>query len=438
MSEIKNILIIGGTGDFGSFYAKLLKKNGFEVFISSTNAERGKAYCKKAGFNFFGGNFEAMDVVIVSVPNKFALKIISDTVKKIKKGTLLFDLCSVKSFVVPELEKLKGQGFELASIHPMHGPRISSIANYPVVLIPIEGGKKLEEIKSFFNGEKARLIESGAKEHDKTLAIVQGLTHYAQFVSAAVLREMKVDLKKTMDFSSPNYALFLSVISRVILQNPEMYSQIQLSNPYNKEVREVFSKKTLELEKICEKEDFDGLKQKIIGCAKVFDSGEEVLLDSDRAVGALKSIFNSLKEHTGDRFLIENLNTHNFHYGVVEKVTSKEVTILEGKRRVVIALSKIRLINKKEVLEWRKNNILEIGLDYSFLTNEAVDAETIAQIFSKIVKIDVSVIDEYKSEKLPIGMKAITIKTPFFADDDKKVIDAKIKELIKNLGFELR
>jgi len=90
------------------------------------------------------------------------------------------------------------------------------------------------------------------------------------------------------------------------------------------------------------------------------------------------------------------------------------------------------------VLEWRKNNILEIGLDYSFLTNEAVDAETIAQIFSKIVKIDVSVIDEYKSEKLPIGMKAITIKTTFFADDDKKVIDAKIKELIKNLGFELR
>ena len=122
------ICIIGGMGDFGLFYAKLFKKRKFDVFINSRNEIMGEEFCAEKGFTFCKENdFKKMDIIVFSTPNSITPKLIEDISKKASKGTLLIDFCSVKSSVVPTLEKLKGKGFELASFHPMHGPRISIV-----------------------------------------------------------------------------------------------------------------------------------------------------------------------------------------------------------------------------------------------------------------------------------------------------------------------
>jgi len=128
------ILIIGGTGAFGAFYAKLLEDEGFEIGISSRNKEKGKLFCKEKGY-VFSTSPKGYDIVIVSVPNEVAPKTVGQISSELDEGTLLVDFCSVKSHVVPELEKLKDRNLEIASIHPMHGPRVKNLKEIPILIL---------------------------------------------------------------------------------------------------------------------------------------------------------------------------------------------------------------------------------------------------------------------------------------------------------------
>ncbi len=433
-----NVLIIGGTGEFGSFYAGLLKKRGFKVFIKGKDDTGTEAFCKEKKFQKFDENYKKIDAIIVTVPNKIAPQVIEQVSKKIVKGTLICDFCSVKSRLKNVLEKNKGKGFEIASIHPMHGPRVNSIANYPIITIKVEVGKNFSKIMSFFEKEGGVILESGFEEHDKVLSLVQGLTHYTQIVSAETMREMGIDFKKARTFSSPNFELFISLISRVLLQNPSLYAQIQTENPYNKEMREKFCKKASYLKKICEKNDPKHFEKEIISSAKIFNSIDTALQNSDLAVSALKFVSKTLREKTGKKILVKNISTDSYHYGLLEEVNSKEVVIKERKNDTIISIEKIRPITGRETLEWKIKNIPQKQLDYSFLVPKETRKEFVLKIFNNLRIADFGVIDEFENENFPEDKKSITIRAVFFEDEDKEKIDSEILETIKEMGFESR
>lgn len=274
------ILIIGGTGAFGAFYAKLFQEEGHEIGISSRSEEKGRDFCEKNGF-IFSTSPKGFDIVILSVPNESAPKTIEAISKDLDDDTLVVDFCSVKSHIIPTLEKLKDKNIEIASIHPMHGPRIKSLKDIPIVFIPIKTSEKYEMLKEFFVKHSDRVFESNMKEHDTILSVVQGLTHYTQFVATNVLAEMNIDLEKTLKFASPNYSLFISLATRVMVQNPQLYSQIQLENPNNSKMREIFTKKALGLEEICKKGETD-LEENITDTKAIFKDSEKILSKSDK------------------------------------------------------------------------------------------------------------------------------------------------------------
>ncbi|MFA5763622.1 MAG: prephenate dehydrogenase/arogenate dehydrogenase family protein [archaeon] len=433
-----DVAIIGGMGDFGLFYAKLFMKHGFNVFLNDLDETTCKTFCKSSKCSFIDiKDISKMDIVIVSVPNSVAPKLIQNIGGLLGENTLLIDFCSVKSVIFSELEKLKTKNIEIVSVHPMHGPRVSSIENYPVIYIPIKKGKKFEVIKDFFEKEKVNLIVSTVEEHDKILSLVQGLTHYSSFISAKTIKDMGINLKKAKDFSSPTFELFLSNISRIILQNPELYSQIQTENPYNKEMRELFSKNTLVLEEKSNKGSVE-LEKEVISSAQIFNSLDTVLLKSDIAVSSLKFIQNTLRENIGNKFLVENIYDNKFHYGVIKNVDSHNVIITERKKETTLRLSKIRLTTKKEMKDWKTNHILEKHIDYSFFVSINYKKENIFKAFSKITHSKFEIIDEFKSDKFPDGKMSITLRVHFFEDDDKHKIDQELIELLDNLGIERR
>ncbi|MEK6959288.1 MAG: prephenate dehydrogenase/arogenate dehydrogenase family protein [archaeon] len=435
------MLIIGGSGAFGSFYANLFKEDGFEVSIFTRDIDSLKGFCEKNSYSLTNNLEEVknFDYVIISVPNEIAPKVVKEIAPKLKKGALIFDFCSVKDSIVKELKKLENKDIEIASIHPMHGPRVQSIAGYSVVCIPIKGGKKLEVISESFRSRKANFFNSTAKEHDTILSIVQGLTHYSQFVSAEVLNALEADLKKTMRFSTPNYSLYLSLISRVVLQNPQLYSEIQVSNPSNEKMRELFTKSAVKLEKICKaKNSSEKLEKRLIEDSKIFKDPDVMLLDSDRAVNALKLEVNILMNNIGHKFLVENMITHSFHYGTIKSVDDKEIVIDEGHEEKRLSLSRIRITTKKEMNDWKKKNLQKIALDFSFLTPSAASAEIVAKCISRMLRSDVEIIDQFYGQKLPTGTKSITIRVAFYDGDTKKEDEEEVKKVLLGMGYSLR
>ncbi len=434
------ILVVGGAGAFGSFYAKLFADHGFKVCISDPDAHSGKILCHKNSFEWVESTDTAkdFDIVVVAVPNEVAPSVVKSIGKNLSKGTLLLDLCSVKHDVVKELEKLSKKDLELASLHPMHGPRVRNISGYPVVCIPIKRGKKLDALKDFFEKAGVDFFFSSAEEHDRLLSIVQGLTHYSQFISAAVLKELEDDLKDTLKFATPNYHLFLSLMSRVILQNPELYAQIQLSNPVNKEIWAAFKNKADEFEKLCLKGDSKALEKKIIDSAQQFKEEDSFLLDSDRAVNAISHMVDHIKKHMGKRFMVENILTGKFHYGVIEGINNNILVLNEQGKKIRISLQHSRFTSKDEMQTWRRQNLKEEHLDYSFLVPVECDKEIVTQCLSHIKTGKVSLLDEYESEKLPEGKKSLTIRVDFFSDEAAEEIDRNMRRALNGLGFHSR
>jgi len=432
------VMIIGGTGAFGAYYAKLLKKNEFEVFISGRDYIQTEQFCKENGF-FPAKEEQAgeMDCVIVSVPNKNAIEVIERVSKKMKKGSLLVDFCSVKGLLSSAQKKAAKRGLEVASIHPMHGPRVSSISAYPVPVIQISKGNKLDKILNFFRKEKANVFFTTAKEHDSALAIVQGLTHFTQFVSAQTIKQSGFDLKLTKKFASPNYELFLGLMSRVVTQNPELYSQIQTENKENEKIRKIFLSAAKDVFLASNKGSLF-LKKKITEQAKLFSSLDEFILSSDKTVSALKFVENTLIENKGKKVLVENIASKNFHYGTVKEIDSGELVIEEGKELKRIALHKIRLVAEKEMLEWKRNNILEKKLDFSFLVPLEAEKKEIIACFEGIKNTRIIDADEYKSDKLPAGLKSITLKTSIFTDENIEETKESILKRIIGLGYKPR
>jgi len=433
-----NILIVGGIGAFGSIYAKLLKKNKFNIFIKDIDKEQTKFFCEEKGFNNFEENYKEIDIIIISVPNSVAPIVVSEISKNAFKKTLICDFCSVKSNIVKELEKLKDKDFELASIHPMHGPRISSIKAYPVVTIEIKTGKNYEKLINFFKTEKVNLIKSTAQEHDKILSIVQGLTHYTQIVSAQTIKESNIDMKKLCMFASPNFDLFVTLISRVLLQNPTLYSQIQIQNPFNTEMRKLFLENVTILNKLADKNESKEIEKLMVKASDIFDYSNNILIQSDLAISALKFIENSLKENIGKLFLVENITTQKFHYGIIKEVNHQELKIDEGKITTTIALNKIRLTTKKEMQQWKTNNILEKYLDYSFFIPKQTNKDFIVKLFNSLKIAKFECIDEFTNKNFPNNKKSITLRATFFVNENKENINKEILETLFELGFEKR
>lgn len=438
--SLMRVLVVGGAGKFGSFYAKLLAENGFEIGICDENKTAGQNFCKGHGFKWVGkdSDLKGFDIVIVSVPNNVALDVIKEIGPKLGKGALLFDFCSVKTPVVKELQKLSKLKIELASIHPLHGPRVKSIAGYPVICINIKEGKKLKAIEDFFTKNGAEFFFATTETHDQILSITQGLTHYTQFVSAAVLKELNVDLKDSTKFGPPNYRLFLSLMSRVIVQDPELYAQIQLSNPANERVWSLFRKQAVELEKICKKHDVKVLERKIIDCAQQFKEHETFLIESDRLVNAINYFIEAIRQRIGKMLLVENLQTGNFHYGKVESLLEQHLIMEEHGKKTRLALNHIRLASKKEFEEWRDKNLRQKHFDYSFLVPKECEKETIQACLSHFKGANAKILEEYESKKLPKGKKSITARVSFFEDSEPKQVDQKIRKTIKELGFSFR
>ena len=434
-------LLIIGAGNFGSFYSQFFKGNGFQVSITDIDSKKAKELAEKNGLEFLEPKKLKKiehDAVILAVPEKAAISLAGKIAKELKKGALLADFCSIKSRICPELEKIKRKDIEIASMHPMHGPRVKSIAGFPIIFIKIRNcGENFEKIKNAFQNANGRIVESDALEHDKTLAIVQGLTHFTQILSAKTIYDLGVDVERSLQFASPVYELYLDTIARVVTQNPRMYAEIQLANPYNEKVRQKLLKAAKELLQTCKRNDLEGLEKEIFKTSFLFEDKEFFLTCSDKAIEAIKYTEALLKSLEGKSVLFENTENKSKHYGKLKHYSSDKIVFLKGEHEVVLNPKKFRLTTREEQIAWKNQNLKKSHRDFSFIVPKALNPQTLCGLFAKKTKLNVQCIDEFDNNS-GSNEKSITIRAEFFENKDHKEIEKSILEIIHGLGFKTR
>ena len=200
------ILIIGGTGETGRWFAKFYKKHGFEVVIWGINKR--KDIAEGLGVKFaddLEAEIKTSNIIMISVPINITEKTIKEIAPKVSSGSLIMDITSIKTGPMDAMLKYAPEDVEILGTHPMFGPSIPDIRGQIVIFTPVEGRstKWLPIIRSLYEDNGAHIEILHASEHDRMMAVVQGLTHFAYISIGSVFLELEFDVANSRRFMSP-------------------------------------------------------------------------------------------------------------------------------------------------------------------------------------------------------------------------------------------
>lgn len=234
--------IIGGKGLMGSFFSDFFRKNNNEVIISDKDTTIKPI---EVASN--------CDIVVLSVPISVTPDLIREVGPYVKENSLLCDLTSIKKEPVELM--LKYSRSSVVGLHPLFGPGIKDIKNQVIVMCKGRGDNWYSWLKETFINSGAKIKESTPEQHDKMMAIIQGLTHFTFITITHVLKDLGVDVKESLEYSSPIYRLRIDMISRILNQNPELYADIEILNKETKNVIKKYIKNVKKLYKLIKKQD---------------------------------------------------------------------------------------------------------------------------------------------------------------------------------------
>ena len=350
----QNITIIGWTDGFWKWTAEFLLKHfsdDINLIVTWRNIEKwnklislfqreylkGEQFLKFSTDNIY--SVKNSDITIFAVPISFMEESIKNIAPHLKENSVVLDVCSIKDFPSETLKKYSPKSVLIIPTHPMFWPFISSIAGQIFVLTAEEKNKKDFRYKflvNFLKKSGAKVLEVEAKEHDRMMAVVQGLTHYDIFVFGETMRELWVDIEKSLNFVSPIYKLKISSVARYMSQNPWLYSDIQM---YNKEILNVhntFIKISSKFNKIVEEKDNNTFVETIENTQKYFwENAQKWQLYTDKIIYLISKQIELVEKNIWKYINFENIYTQKIKK---EKIIDfkNEIIYLENWEKLVL------------------------------------------------------------------------------------------------------
>jgi prephenate dehydrogenase len=215
--------IIGGRGRMGSLFGEVFSRAGYTVLAGGRETDLAKS-------DLVTGS----DIVMVSVPIRATKTVIERIAPLLREDQLVCDLTSLKSGPV---EAMLSSRAEVIGLHPMFGPTVPSLLRQTIIMCPERCSMETRDrMVKIFEREGARVTFSTPPEHDRIMAVVQGLTHFVTLSMAETMRRAGMTPDQTEDFMSPVYQLELGLVGRLLSQDPELYADMLCMNPYVPEV----------------------------------------------------------------------------------------------------------------------------------------------------------------------------------------------------------
>ncbi len=223
--------IIGGKGKMGSWFKGFFEGQGLKVLISDINTKLSNIDLAKRA-----------DIVMVSVPIRDTIEVIEQVRDFVRKEALLCDITSLKKEPVEAMKKAKCGAL---GMHPLFGPLVQNLEGQKIVFCRVRDNKWTKFLKNAFIQNKAEIVEISPEEHDKQMAIIQALIHFANIGLARTLYSQKIIPKNS--FLTPVFRLQSLITGRILGQNPELYAEIEIENPYFRKILSDFEKQINDL-----------------------------------------------------------------------------------------------------------------------------------------------------------------------------------------------
>jgi prephenate dehydrogenase len=436
------IAIIGGYGGMGRFFAKLFAEEGFDIVVTGPNESKGKRVAKELNVSYERDNRTAArkaDVVVISVPIDKTLEVIRDVAPEVRENSLLMDVTSVKEKPCKAMNKHSKRGVEIIGTHPVFSHRVAGIEGQVFILTPVRGEKWLKWLRKFLKKHKARVYESTPEEHDRIMAVVQGLTHFAYISIGKTLQELDFDIKESRKFSSPIYELMLDMVGRIIGQSPELYSSIQMQNPRIRAIHKKFLETARELSEKIEKKDEKGFMEIMTSAARHFDDVDRAMGRSDKAIASLISELSYLKDSIGKELCLKHIYSGKVHLGMVKSVTPEEVILEESGKEHALKLSNIRILSDDGRIKYKTEKFGTVSRDFSVILDKNVNEGFLSELLenSDEMILGIEIKDVYSGPQIEKDKKSVCFGIEMINSDAKET-EKKINRFFYDLGGRMR
>ena len=240
------VAIIGGSGQMGRWFQRFFADQGLTVLTADLDTpQTSEEVAAKA------------DVVMLSVPLPKVVAVTNDISPHLRPDAALMDITSVKQRPLDAM--LKAFPGEVVGTHPLFGPKEKSIEGRTVVLCPGRGERWLQWLKDLLEQAGARVKVTSATEHDRMMAVVQGLSHFVLIALEKSIRQLGVSPQDLEDYSTPTFATLHRLAKRLLSQDAQLYACIQLANPANRPALRALEDAVADILYFIQRQNVDGL-----------------------------------------------------------------------------------------------------------------------------------------------------------------------------------
>ncbi|MBU4339826.1 MAG: prephenate dehydrogenase, partial [Euryarchaeota archaeon] len=376
------------------------------------------------------------DIVMISVPINITEKTIQDIAPKMPAGSLLMDITSVKTGPVEAMRKYAPVDVEILGTHPMFGPSIPDIRGQIVIFTPIEGrsARWFPVIRSLYEENGAHIEILDAVEHDRMMAVVQGLTHFAYISIGSVFMELEFDVANSRRFMSPMYDIMLDLVGRILAQNPYLYAMIQM-NPEVAKVHRAYICQCNRMAEMVKNRDIEGFVTMMKKASAHFGDTESALRRSEKLIGTKIAEHDELVRSTGRERALKHIYSGVVHYGIVKKVAPRSVILERGGKTTELLIENVRLLDEQELRAWKTIALRNVTRDVSVFIPPGSDPEILKTVLLSVGGVvSVGIIDVFNKQ----NNTSVTYRITIFGDSNVTLVLGDVETLLNGIGCTVR
>ncbi|MDO9096900.1 MAG: prephenate dehydrogenase, partial [Candidatus Methanoperedens sp.] len=186
---------------------------------------------------------------------------------------------------------------------------------------------------------------------------------------------------------------------------------------------------------IVKKKDVEGFVGLMKKASAHFGDTESALRRSEKLIGTKIAEHEELVRSIGNERALKHIYSGVVHYGSVKKVTPRTVLIERGGRTTELLIENVRLLDEKELYEWKAAHLKNVTRDVSIFIPQGSDAEIIRNVVGKSDGVvSVEIIDVYNKD----NTQSVTYRVTIFSDIDAATVQGSIEALLKGIGCTIR
>lgn len=222
----QRVLVIGGAGKMGGWFADFFRSQGFVTDIGDVSVEDSDGQFSDwvdAGVDY--------DVIVVATPLAESGQVLSALARKKPRG-LVFDIGSLKTPLRSGLAALADAGCKVASLHPMYGPDTKLLSGRHLIFVDAGSAEATAAARELFSSTMVEQLDMSLDDHDRLIAYVLGLSHALNIAFFTALAESGEAAPRLARLSSTTFDSQLLVSAAVAQDNPHLYFEIQHLNEF--------------------------------------------------------------------------------------------------------------------------------------------------------------------------------------------------------------